>query len=44
MVGLGFAMVGIGLWSLYLRWRGGSTRAVAASRGGDDGARPASSR
>jgi cytochrome d ubiquinol oxidase subunit I len=22
MVGLGFAMLGIGLWSLYLRWRG----------------------
>jgi len=27
MVGLGFAMLGIGLWSLWARWRGGLARA-----------------
>lgn len=32
MVGIGFAMLGIGVWSLVVRWRGGLDRAVWLQR------------
>ena len=39
MVGIGFAMFGLGLWGLYCRWRGVSVfQRLAASRGIGDGA------
>ena len=45
MVAIGFLMLGVGLWSLWARWkRPALHRPLAAPRGAGDGRRPASSR